>query len=239
MGEPVKTRPGRRERKALATRHRILDAAETLFLRDGYAATTMSAIAEAADVAAATVYAVFGTKRAILAELLNVRTVGDDEQTPLRDREDWRAMEREADPRRQITLLAGIATRIGDRIAALSEVMAAAAGSDPEIAALHRQRQRARYADQRRVARSLSRRGALRAGLTEARAADILWALASTRTHHALAGERRWPAGEYERWLGQVLACALLAEPTGLQSGGDQPGIAAGTEAATVQHGAA
>jgi AcrR family transcriptional regulator len=221
MSEPVKTRPGRRERKALATRHRILDAAETLFLRDGYAATTMTAIAEAADVAAATVYAVFGTKRAILAELLDVRTVGDDEQAPLTDRADWRAMEREADPRRQIAELAGIATRIGHRIAALSEVRAAAADSDPEIAALHRRRQQARYADQRRVARSLSRRGALRAGLTEARAADILWALASTRTHHALAGQRRWPAGEYERWLGQVLACALLAEPATVQSGGD------------------
>jgi hypothetical protein len=88
---------------------------------------------------------------------------------------------------------------------------------------------RARLADQRRVARSLSRRGALGAGLTEARAADILWALANTRTYHSLVGERRWAAGEYERWLGHLLACALLAEPEGLQSGGDQCGIATET----------
>ena len=38
-------------------------------------------------------------------------------------------MEREAEPRRQLALLAATATRIGGRIAALYEVMAAAAAS--------------------------------------------------------------------------------------------------------------
>ncbi len=191
----------------------MLDAAEILFVRDGYAATTIAAIADAADVAVQTVYAVFGTKRAILTELLDVRIAGDDQQTPLRDREDSQAMEREADPRRQLALLAATATRIGGRIAALYEVMAAAAGSDPAIADLYRQRQQARYADQGRVARALARHGALRAGLAPDRAADIIWALANPRTHHALVGERRWPAGEYEDWLSGLLAGALLGDP--------------------------
>lgn len=212
MDEAVNTRPGRRERNAQATRRRMLDAAETLFIRDGYAATTMTAIAEAADVAIQTVYAVFGTKRAILTQLLGVRIVGDDQKTPLRDREDWQAMEREAEPRRQIALLAAISTRIGNRIAALLEVMAAAAGSDPEIAAAYRQQQQARYNDQRRLAQSLARKGALRAGLSETRAADIICTLANARTHSTLIGGRGWTAAEYERWLGQLLACALLAE---------------------------
>jgi AcrR family transcriptional regulator len=189
----------------------VLDAAETLFIRDGYAATTMTAIAETADVAIQTVYAVFGTKRAILTQLLDIRIVGDDHETPLRDREDWQAMERETDPRRQLALLAAISARIGNRIAALLEVMAAAAGSDPEIAAAYRRQQQARYSDQYRLAQSLARRGALRAGLSEARAADIIWALASARTHRTLVSERGWTAEEYERWLGQLLAAALLA----------------------------
>lgn len=127
MDEPVKTGPGRRQRKAQATRRRVLDAAETLFIRDGYATTTMAVIAEEADVAVQTVYAAFGTKRAILTELFAVRVVGDDEGTPLRDRRDWQDMEREVDPRRQLALLASIATRIGGRIAALYGVMAGAA----------------------------------------------------------------------------------------------------------------
>ena len=212
MTEPVKTHPGRRERNALATRRRMLDAAETLFTRDGYAATTMTAIAEAADVAVQTVYAVFGTKRAILTQLLGARIVGDDQQTPLRDRAEWQAMEREADPRLQLALLAGISTRIGSRIAALLEVMAAAAGSDAEIAAAYRQQQQARYDDQRRLARSLRRKGALRAGVSETAAADIIWTLANARTHSMLIGTRGWAADEYERWLGQLLAAALLAD---------------------------
>jgi AcrR family transcriptional regulator len=197
----------------MATRQRILDAAETLYLRDGYAATTITAIAGAADVAVQTVYAVFGTKRAILTQLLDVRITGDAQPTPVRNREDWQAMEREADPSRQLALLAAIATRIGNRIAALYEVMAAAAGSDPEIAAMYRRQQQARYQDQRRLARSLARAGALRVGLSETRATDIMWTLANPRTLHALVSERQWAADEYQRWLGHTLACALLADP--------------------------
>ena len=214
MDEPVKSGLGRRQRKAQATRRRVLDAAETLFIRDGYATTTMAAIAEEADVAVQTVYAVFGTKRAILTELFAVRVVGNDEETPLRDRQDWQHMEREADPRCQLALLASIATRIGNRIAALYGVMAGAAGSDSEIAEMYRWQQQARYRDQRRVARSLSRKGALRAGLSEARATDIMWAIANPNTHRSLIGERGWATEEYERWLAQVLISALLEEPT-------------------------
>jgi AcrR family transcriptional regulator len=223
MDEPVKSGPGRRQRKAQATRRRVLDAAETLFTRDGYATTTMAAIAEEADVAVQTVYAVFGTKRAILIELLAVRVVGDDDGTPLQDRQDWQDMEREADPSRQLALLASIATRIGNRMAALYGVMAGAAGSDPEIAEMYHRQQQARHTDQRRVARSLARKGALRAGLSEARATDIMWAIANPSTHSSLIGERGWAPEEYERWLGQVLISALLQEPA-------RPGeLAAGT----------
>src|SRR5262245_34228689 len=119
MDAPVKSALGRRARKALETRRRVLDTAERLFTRDGYAATTMTAIADQADVAVQTLYAVFGTKRAILTELIGARVVGDDRAQRLHDREDWQAMERETDPRRQIALFAGIATSIGNRSAAI------------------------------------------------------------------------------------------------------------------------
>jgi AcrR family transcriptional regulator len=213
MDEPVKARPGRRERKTVATRHGVLGAAETLFLRDGYAATTMAAIAEAADVAVQTVYAVFGTKRAILTQPLEVRVVADDRRTALQDREEWQAIERESDPGRQLALLAALAAQIGTRVAALYEVIAAAAGADPDIAALYRHQQQARYTDQHRLAQALAGKQALRVGLSEARATDILWTLANPRTYHSLVGERRWTSDEYERWLGHLLACALLAKP--------------------------
>jgi AcrR family transcriptional regulator len=214
MKEPVKPAPGRRARKALATRHRVLDAAETLFLRDGYAATTIAAIAEEADVAVQTVYAVFGTKRAILNELLAIRVAGDDDAIPLQSREPWQAIEREPDPRRQLALLAALATQIGNRIGGLYQVLAGAAGSDPEMAELYRKRQQARYKDQQRVARSLARKGALKEGLPEATATDIMWAIANPNTHYALISERRWTPGQYEQWLAHLLTCALLTSET-------------------------
>lgn len=213
MEEAVKPQVGRRARKALATRNRVLDAAERLFVRDGYAATTIAAIAEEADVAVQTVYAVFGNKRAILNELLAVRVVGDDTTAPLQGREEWQALEREPDPRRQVALLAAIATQIGDRIAGLYQVLAGAAGSDPEIAELYRDQQQARYKDQQRLARSLARKGALKEGLSETQATDIMWAIANPNTHHALIGQRGWKADQYEQWLTETLSFALLKEP--------------------------
>jgi TetR/AcrR family transcriptional regulator, regulator of autoinduction and epiphytic fitness len=214
MDAPVKPPLGRRARKALETRHRVLDAAEALFTRDGYSTTTMTAVAEQADVAVQTLYAVFGNKRAILTELIDARVVGDDHAGSLPSREDWRAMEREPDPHRQLALFAQIATRIATRSAAINEIMAQAAGADPEIAAIYQQQRQSRYTDQRRIARSLARKGALREGLTETRAADIIWAIATTRTYRALVDERQWTSDQYEHWLKDLLARALLTERT-------------------------
>ena len=56
----------RRQRQAAQTRADILQAARRLFSERGYAATTIEAIAAEAQVAEATVYAGFGSKRGIL-----------------------------------------------------------------------------------------------------------------------------------------------------------------------------
>jgi AcrR family transcriptional regulator len=206
----AKSPTARRAQKALATRRRILDAAEVLFVRDGYSATTMAAIAGEADVAVQTVYAVFRTKRALFSELLAVRVTGDEDTTPLKDRDAWRVMEAEPDPSRQLGLLAAIATQIGERIGALYAVLAGAAGSDPEIADMYRLQQQRRYRDQRRLAQSLARKGVLRPGLSEIRAADIMWAVANPAMHHSLVAERQWAPDDYERWLTHVLTCSLV-----------------------------
>jgi AcrR family transcriptional regulator len=218
MTAPVKPQLGRRNRKALANRRRMLDAAEALFTRHGYAATTMTAIADEADMAVQTLYAVFGAKRAILTELIDTRVRGDDHGGSLPAREDWQAMEREPDPRRQVELFASIATSIGRRSAVINEVMAAAAGADPEIAALYERHRQDRYRDERRLARSLARKRALRQGLSEAQAADVIWAIANTRTYRALVDERGWTPDQYESWLADLLACALLAAQPALGS---------------------
>jgi AcrR family transcriptional regulator len=66
----VKSRAGSlRAEQAGVTTRRILDAARRRFVEDGYAATTLRAIAADAGVAVQTVYAVFGSKANILRAL--------------------------------------------------------------------------------------------------------------------------------------------------------------------------
>lgn len=85
-----------------------------------------------------------------------------------------------------------------------------AAAADPEIAPLLRDKERFRYQDQSRVARSLGRQAQLRPGLSARNAADIIWALASERVYLALVKERGWSVEQYEAWLIDQLAAALL-----------------------------
>src|SRR5215218_9448037 len=71
-----------RRAAAEATRHRICAAAEELFLRDGYARTSIRAVARAAGVAEAAVYLAFATKAALLDAVI-VRATRDNLSEPL------------------------------------------------------------------------------------------------------------------------------------------------------------
>lgn len=68
---------GLRAARVAQTEDRILAAARELFLRDGYMATTLSAVADAAQVGHRTVYVRFGTKAALLKRVVEVAVAGD------------------------------------------------------------------------------------------------------------------------------------------------------------------
>ena len=82
----------KRQAQARETRRSILEAALELFVTSGYAATSIQTIAEQAGVAVQTVYAVFGTKRELLRQLIESTIAGDDEPLPISDRPDVRAV---------------------------------------------------------------------------------------------------------------------------------------------------
>jgi AcrR family transcriptional regulator len=64
----------RRRAQAEATRRDILAAAQRLFERHGYPATTMAQVAREAGVSLKTVYLAFGTKPGLLRSLWNIQT---------------------------------------------------------------------------------------------------------------------------------------------------------------------
>ncbi|HUS16072.1 MAG TPA: helix-turn-helix domain-containing protein [Chloroflexia bacterium] len=200
----------RRREQAEATRRNILATAFRLFAAQGYAATTVATIAREAGVSVPTITAVFGTKLELLAALIRSAVRGDDAGPPLALRPWWEEMLQEADPARQLVRYAATARQIRERTQDLAAIVLSAATADPEIADLRRQLNEARLADMRSVAEALARKGALRPGLTAARAADQLWALDSVETYAALVRDRGWSPAEFESWLAAILIATLL-----------------------------
>lgn len=78
--------PSKRALKASKTRARILRAAGELFVREGHGATSLHDVATRAGVAVQTIYIVFGNKRTLLKELVDVTITGDDEPVATMDR---------------------------------------------------------------------------------------------------------------------------------------------------------
>jgi len=188
----------------------VVDAARSLFLEQGYGATTIEAISVRADVPPATVYRLFSSKHGILKSLLDVSIVGDDESVPMADRAPVRTLLAEPDARDQIAGFVALTAQVNARVGPLYRILLSAAGTDPDaaelLAALTAQRQQG----QRQIARSLARAGALRPGLRERDAADIIHALLSPELYGLLVTDRGWKAERYQPWLVETLAYQLL-----------------------------
>jgi len=199
-----------RQQQAELTRRKLLDAARRLFATQGYAATTLPAIAREAGVSPPTVTAVFGTKARLLSGLINLVVRGDSESPPLAQRPWWQAMLAEPDPRRQLILHATNVRQIHERSADVAEIVRGAATADPEIAAMLHHLADGRLTDARMVAHSLAEKHALAPEMTVERAADLLWALCSHDLYRMLVVEQHWPSQDYERWLAGSLIHSLL-----------------------------
>ncbi len=215
MAERVKSKrrydsPRRRE-QAAATRRDILEAALRLFERQGYAATTMAAIAAEARVALKTVYVAFETKSGVLRALWNMLLRGGDEDIPVAERAWYREVLDEPDPERQLRITARNSRVVKLRIGALLEVIHAAAPIDPDIAALWSRIQTEFHDNQRTIVQSLADKKALKRDLDVDRGADILWTINHPHLWHLLVDERGWSPEQYEQWCAE-LACAQLLQ---------------------------
>jgi AcrR family transcriptional regulator len=199
-----------RQARTRLARAAVVQAARTLFLDRGYAATTIEAVSELSDVPSATVYRLFGSKLGILRALLDVSVAGDDDAVAVADRPQAREIAADPDPRRQLAGYAGISCGIMSRTEPLYRILVSAAGSDPEAAALLAERTRQRQQGQGQIAGLLARAGALRTGLSERDAADIVHALMSPEVYRLLVGDRGWSPEQYQQWLTRTLVEQLV-----------------------------
>jgi len=196
-----------RQRQAEETRQRVLVAARELFESRGYSLTTVEAIAEIALVSPKTIAAMFGSKRALLAELINPKALNP------RVRQLAEEVGATEDALRQLSLVAQITRQAYEPLAGSLELVRTAGVVAPELADMRRQVEERRRQRQGLLIASLHERGALRSSLSLEEATDILWALSSYDFYRMLVVEQSWEPERYETWLAQLLIEHLLASP--------------------------
>ena len=196
----------RRQRQAAQTRADTLAAARRLFAERGYAATTIEAIAAAAEVSEATVYAGFGSKRGLL--LAFQQQMQEDVDRDERVDEFHAAA---GNPAEQIAVAVRISlsfpAQYGDTLA----VMLSARGMDPDVDEfLHRGLVQEHRGAWSMVASALTSQHALRPGLTEQEAGDLGAALTRPEIYLILPGELGWSPDRITDILTTVVRSALL-----------------------------
>lgn len=193
-----------RQRQAQATAEMIVAAAQELFFERGYAGTTIEAIAERAGVAASTVYAVHGSKRAILRAIrapwhqrsrIREVTLGDPDSTA---------------PQERLKLLAQATRQQWENGYQVVSIYQGAAIADAEAAAELAAALEGRRKAMETFARTLEPH--LRSGLGIDRAAAILQALCLFEVYQQLAARSGWTGEQYEGWLAGVLQRELLGD---------------------------
>jgi AcrR family transcriptional regulator len=176
-----------RQRQAGETRSRIATAARLLLTRNGYAGMTIPAVAAAAGVAVPTVYAIFGSKKGIVAELLDQARFGDDYHALVNE------VQKVTAPLERLSFVSRIARRVYE-----SEVP------------VEEERDCQRYDRQLLVIDALHKAKLFRPGLTRDAARDILWCLTSRDLYRMLIRDRNWTPQQYESWLNEALRRELV-----------------------------
>jgi AcrR family transcriptional regulator len=193
-----------RQRQADETRSRIAAAARKLLEKHGYAGMTMEAVAQEAGVAAATVYAVFGSKTGVLSEILDAARFGDSYQNLVRE-----AMQA-TNPSERLRFPARIARRIYESEDSVLDLLRGAGAVAPALAQSESERECSRYDAQGGMIQYLVRTRNLRRGLDPQHARDILWSLTSRDLYRMLVRDRGWTAQQYEDWLASTLVETLV-----------------------------
>ncbi|MBE1491248.1 TetR/AcrR family transcriptional regulator [Plantactinospora soyae] len=204
-------RANKRTQKAAETRRRILEAARDLFLDQGYGATNLQEVAAAAGVAVQTIYFVFGNKRTLLKELVDVTIAGDDEPVATMNRPWFR------DALATDTAAAHLAAHVRgtreilERVARITKMVGTAATTDIEVAQLWPPGRDPRFQVQTAAAKAMVVKPGARPGVSAEQAADLLYALLSPELYLLFVQERGWSSEQWEQWTYDTLLPQLCS----------------------------
>jgi AcrR family transcriptional regulator len=199
-----------RERQGSDTRAAIIGAAAELFEREGYARTTVGAIAERAGVVIQTIYNAIGPKSAVLAAVLDRAASGPEAPrlVPVFLAERTAGV---ATAQELVEMLADWFAEVAPRLAGMNRVVAEASATDEAVAQLERARASRRFNNYGKAADALLALPGVRVQSREAIAA-VLWTVGNAFVHRHLTEVEGWDAAAYREWVGSTLTAALLTD---------------------------
>lgn len=193
------------------TEERILAAARSLFLRDGYAATTLAAVADAARVGHRTVYVRFGTKAALLKRVVDVAVAGDTRPVEVTGRDWFQASLTAPTLPERVEAYAqgasGLMGRAGDLIAVAWQ----AEPAEPVIAAAGRAGREATRDAVRLFCTRLRDDGLIPASCDITWLADTASLLSQAQTWLLGRDTLGWTSDEYSQWLATTISRLIAA----------------------------
>lgn len=201
-----------RERQAQATRREVARTARRLFAAEGYVATTLNAISEAAGIPVPTIYSAFGNKPSILEEIRRLWIAESDVEDLYR-----RAM-LVPDPVQRLRHAAHWTRRQMELGYDVIAVYMEAARADSRVEKVWRKALSRRESAIRQLLDSIA--GNLRPGLSLAQALDIYITCTLPEAYRTLVIDRGWSPDRYERWLAGLLVSQLIKGPAIAQGTG-------------------
>jgi AcrR family transcriptional regulator len=199
---------GRRE-QARARRRAVVLAAQELFERDGFRATTIAAVARAAGVSAESVYKGFGTKAALAKAVFDLVIAGDDEPVPIAERPEAQAIQAEPDVRRKIALYVDGLARRQQRSAKVQILIRDGRHVDETLEEIWQKLLDERLTGMTMVARQLHESGGLRDDVDVDEVRDVLWTCTAVELYELLVLERGWSLDAYGEWIGRTISGAI------------------------------
>lgn len=195
---------GRRAEYAEATRQAILTAACALFVERGYAGTTVEDIAAAARVAPATVYAVGGGKKGLLASTIAAATSAAGVQ------EAYATISAHPDADGLLRWIVHETRRRFELWSDLMRVAMEAAPREPAAAAAVELARASLRGGLALTAARLADLGRLRPDVDVEQATDVLWFHLGNAAYSSLSVDNGWSLDRAEEWLLGALRRALL-----------------------------
>ncbi len=201
----------RRRADALTRRTGVLAAARDLFLQDGFAATTVAAVAERAGVSQETVYKHFGGKPGLVRALHDEAMRGEGPVSPYTRSERLRA---NADRYEVVRGWSRLATEVSPRVSPLLLLLRDAAVVQPRLRDLLTELDEVRHRRMTENAKFLHDAGHLRKGATPRSAADLMWSVTSPEMYELLVLRRGWSLDQYADYVFHTISGLLKNSTT-------------------------